>query len=191
MSDLLKALNDSGALATLLGLILTGFVIPLIQQGRGNAKNAKTAKAYDVLDQLAESAVTYMSTQYEKSSGLKHDQAVQLIETQLAKKGIKSIDSKDINMAIEKAYQYFTAQDTKSQAKQAEFNEGLKNADKVSKAVTPETSNVESESDSVDSTDGTENTNSSTDDEVAKWTAVRDQLNDLIAEHTKGSDTDA
>lgn len=149
MSDILKVLNDSGVLAVI-GAIFTAVIIPALKQAHATAKNAKIASTYTVLDNLAEGAVALMSTQYEKTSSAKHDQAVATIESQLAKKGIKNIDAKDIDLAIEKAYQYFTSTDTKAQAKQAEFDAGLANADKVSADVTQATANVnvdEAESD--------------------------------------------
>jgi len=136
MQHTLQVLNDSGILQTILMFVLTVVVIPLIQQGHKSAKTKKVANVYDVLDKLAEGAVAKMATQYDVPSGVKHDQALQTISTQLAKKGIKSVDTKEIDMAIEKAYQYFTSLDTKSQAKQSEFNDGLAAADKESqKAV--------------------------------------------------------
>lgn len=148
MQHTLQVLNDSGILQTILMFVLTVVVIPLIQQGHKSAKTKKVANVYDVLDKLAEGAVAKLATEYDMPSGVKHDQALQTISTQLAKKGIKSIDTKDIDVAIEKAYQYFTSLDTKAQAKQSEFNDGLENADKESqKAVTsaPEP-NVETKS---------------------------------------------
>lgn len=142
MHDFFQVLNDSGTLAVV-GAFFTAVIIPALKQAHANAKNAKVASAYDVLDKVAEGAVALMSTEYEKTSQAKHDQAVATIESQLAKKGVKGIDAKDIDLAIEKAYQYFTSTDTKSQAKQAEFNAGLAEAEKVSAkqvAVTPEPS---------------------------------------------------
>lgn len=142
MHDFFQVLNDSGTLAVV-GAFFTAVIIPALKQGHANAKNSKVANAYDVLDKIASGAVALMSTEYEKTSQAKHDQAVATIESQLAKQGIKNLDAKDIDLAIEKAYQYFTATDTKSQAKQAEFNAGLAEADKVSAsqvAVTPDPS---------------------------------------------------
>lgn len=136
---------DSGLAQTLLMFILSGVLIPLIQQGHKSAKTKKIANIYDVLDKLAEGAVAKLATQYDLPSGVKHDQALQTISDQLAKKGIKSVDTKEIDMAIEKAYQYFTSLDTKSQAEQQEFNDGLTAADKESQknvATLPE-QNVE------------------------------------------------
>lgn len=132
MQNALQVLSDSGLLQTILMAILTVVVIPLINQGHKSAKTTKAANAYATLDKLAEGAVAKLATEYDLPSGVKHDQALQNISTQLAKKGIKSIDTQDIDMAIEKAYQYFTSLDTKAQAKQSEFNDGLKEADKVS-----------------------------------------------------------
>lgn len=136
MQNALQIMSDSGLLQTIIMAILTVVVIPLINQGHKSAKTTKTANAYTTLDKLAEGAVAKLATEYDMPSGVKHDQALQNISTQLAKKGIKSIDTQDIDMAIEKAYQYFTSLDTKSQAKQSEFNDGLAAADKESqKAV--------------------------------------------------------
>lgn len=132
MQNALQVLSDSGALQTILMAILTAVVIPLINQGHKSAKTKKVSNIYDVLDKLAEGTVAKLATQYDLPSGVKHDQALQTISTQLAKKGIKSVDTKEIDMAIEKAYQYFTSLDTKSQAKQQEFNDGLAAADKES-----------------------------------------------------------
>ncbi|GAX04052.1 hypothetical protein IWT140_01689 [Secundilactobacillus pentosiphilus] len=148
MQHAFQVLSDSGLFDTILMGILTVVVIPLIQQGFKSAKTTKVANAYGALDKVAEGVVAKLATQYDVPSGVKHDQALQTISTQLAKKGIKSIDTKDIDVAIEKAYQYFTSLDTKAQAKQNEFNDGLANADKESqKAVTtvPEP-NVEAKS---------------------------------------------
>lgn len=141
MQNALQLMSDSGLLQTIIMAILTVVVIPLIDQGHKSAKTTKTANAYATLDKLAEGAVAKLATEYDLPSGVKHDQALQNISTQLAKKGIKSIDTQDIDMAIEKAYQYFTSLDTKAQAKQSEFNDGLKEADKVSQeavATVPE-----------------------------------------------------
>lgn len=135
MQNALQIMSDSGLLQTIIMAILTVVVIPLINQGHKSAKTTKTANAYTTLDKLAEGAVAKLATEYDMPSGVKHDQALQNISTQLAKKGIKSIDADDIDMAIEKAYQYFTSLDTKAQSKQAEFNDGLKEADKVSQEV--------------------------------------------------------
>lgn len=136
MQNALQIMSDSGLLQTIIMAILTVVVIPLINQGHKSAKTTKTANAYATLDKLAEGAVAKLATHYDMPSDLKHDQALQTISTQLAKKGFKSIDTQDIDMAIEKAYQYFTILDTKSQAKQSEFNDGLAAADKESqKAV--------------------------------------------------------
>ncbi|WP_333604089.1 phage holin, LLH family [Lactobacillus acetotolerans] len=132
MQHFFEILSDSGLLDTILMGILTVVVIPLIQQLFKSAKTVKAANAYTTLDKLAEGAVAKLATHYDMPSDLKHDQALQTISTQLAKKGFKSIDTDDIDMAIEKAYQYFTSLDTKAQSKQAEFNDGLKEADKVS-----------------------------------------------------------
>ncbi|GAX07256.1 hypothetical protein IWT25_02610 [Secundilactobacillus pentosiphilus] len=136
MQHAFEVLIDSGLLDTILMGILTVVVIPFIQQGFKSAKTTKVANAYGALDKVAEGVVAKLATQYDVPSGVKHDQALQTISTQLAKKGFKSIDTEDIDMAIEKAYQYFTSLDTKSQAKQSEFNDGLAAADKESqKAV--------------------------------------------------------
>ncbi|WP_203648865.1 phage holin, LLH family [Secundilactobacillus yichangensis] len=136
MQNALQVLSDSGALQTILMAILTAVVIPLINQGHKSAKTKKVSNIYDVLDKLAEGTVAKLATQYDLPSGVKHDQALQTISEQLATKGIKSVDAKEIDMAIEKAYQYFTSLDTKAQTKQSEFNDGLSAADKESqKAV--------------------------------------------------------
>ncbi|GAX05480.1 hypothetical protein IWT25_00786 [Secundilactobacillus pentosiphilus] len=132
MQHAFEVLSDSGLLDTILIGILTVVVIPLIQQLFKSAKTTNTANAYSTLDKLAEGAVAKLATQYDLPTGVKHDQALQTIQTQLAKKGIKSIDTKDIDFAIEKAYQYFTSLNTKAQAKQAVIDEGAANADSVS-----------------------------------------------------------
>ncbi|GAX05375.1 hypothetical protein IWT25_00679 [Secundilactobacillus pentosiphilus] len=132
MQNALQVLSDSGVLQTILMAVLTAVVIPLIQQGHKSAKTKKVSNMYDVLDKLAEGAVAKLATQYDLPTGVKHDQALQTIQVQLAKKGIKSIDNKDIDFAIEKAYQYFTSLNTKAQAKRAVIDEGAANADSVS-----------------------------------------------------------
>lgn len=178
MDKFFQTLNDSG-IFEVLGVFLTAVVLPWLKQAHANAKNSKIASAYDVLDKVTEGAVALMSTEYEKTSQAKHDQAVATIESQLAKKGVKGIDAKDIDLAIEKAYQYFTSTDTKSQAKQAEFDAGLANADKVSANAVPATPTV---------------TEPAIDDEkqaeIAKLEAARDKIDETIAK-VKGSDGDA
>lgn len=178
MDKFFQTLNDSG-IFEVLGVFLTAVVLPWLKQAHANAKNSKIASAYDVLDKVTEGAVALMSTEYEKTSQAKHDQAVATIESQLAKKGVKGIDAKDIDLAIEKAYQYFTSTDTKSQAKQAEFDAGLANADKVSTNAVPATPTV---------------TEPAIDDEkqaeIAKLEAARDKIDETIAK-VKGSDGDA
>jgi hypothetical protein len=178
MHDFFQVLNDSGTLAVV-GAFFTAVIIPALKQAHANAKNSKVASAYDVLDKIAEGAVALVSTEYEKTSQAKHDQAVATIESQLAKQGIKSLDAKDIDLAIEKAYQYFTATDTKSQAKQAEFDAGLAEADKVSASAVPATPTV---------------TEPAVDDEkqaeIAKLEAARDKIDETLAK-VKGSDGDA
>lgn len=178
MHDFFQVLNDSGTLAVV-GAFFTAVIIPALKQAHANAKNAKVASAYDVLDKVAEGAVALMSTEYEKTSQAKHDQAVATIESQLAKQGIKNLDAKDIDLAIEKAYQYFTSTDTKSQAKQAEFDAGLANADKVSASVAPATPTVTEPA--VDDTKQAE---------IAKLEAARDKIDETLAK-VKGSDGDA
>ncbi|GAA3610837.1 phage holin, LLH family [Secundilactobacillus similis] len=184
MDKFFQTLNDSG-IFEVLGVFLTAVVLPWLKQAHANAKNSKIASAYDVLDKVTEGAVALMSTEYEKTSQAKHDQAVATIESQLAKKGVKGIDAKDIDLAIEKAYQYFTTTDTKSQAKQAEFNAGLAEAEKVSAeqvAVTPEpsTDDVQTPADEAEEPS----------DKLTELYVAQGKIEAAIAK-IKGSDDDA
>ncbi|WP_461243692.1 phage holin, LLH family [Secundilactobacillus muriivasis] len=184
MDKFFQTLNDSG-IFEVLGVFLTAVVLPWLKQAHANAKNSKIASAYDVLDKVTEGAVALMSTEYEKTSQAKHDQAVATIESQLAKKGVKGIDAKDIDLTIEKAYQYFTTTDTKSQAKQAEFNAGLAEAEKVSAeqvAVTPEpsTDDVQTPADEAEEPS----------DKLTELYVAQGKIEAAIAK-IKGSDDDA
>jgi len=149
ITNVLDWLNQTSIIwIAVLGLF-SKLLQPLFSQLANSAKNKRAANAYTFMAQAAEDAVALASTYYDKSSAEKNAQAIKLVSAGLKANGI-NIDGDRISAAVERAYQSFTATDTKSQANQTVFNQELAATEKELTNIEQAAANVDENGEPVD-----------------------------------------